>query len=139
MPDFKSPLKRFGFKRSNATGDPATNTTINNGISDSDSGDAPVVDRLAPEFAGDVKHDHSEDIFDISEVEANRRLSMFNKEHFYDPNMPDTAFEAVDEATQAHDQKGEKLLVGELIDDSPYPEVSDRQFQPSAFSTDHWR
>lgn len=61
---------------------------------------------------------------DISEAEANHRLAVFRREHRWDPNMPDDAVEMVDAVTDAHDFKGEATLVGEVIENSPYPEVS---------------
>ena len=60
----------------------------------------------------------------MSEVDANRRLNTLRRKNNWDPNMPDSAFDAIDEATEAHDQKGETQLVGEIIENSPYPEVS---------------
>lgn len=41
----------------------------------------------------------------------------------WDPNMPDEAIEMVDAVTGTHDAKGEAQLVGEIIENSPYPEV----------------
>jgi len=37
--------------------------------------------------------------------------------------MPDDAIEMMDAVTEAHDHKGEAQLVGEVIENSPYPEV----------------
>lgn len=39
-------------------------------------------------------------------------------------HQSDEAIEMVDAATGAHDLKGEAQLVGAMIEDSPYPEVS---------------
>lgn len=72
---------------------------------------------------GDVDPVIDEVIRDISETEANRRLNVFRREHRWDPNMPDDAIEMVDVFTSAHDHKGEAKLVGEVIENSPYPEV----------------
>lgn len=116
-----TPLKRFGFKRTNTSGEPVPHTTETE-LSDLDA-PGPSFSNLAAEFAGDGKHGHVESIPEISEVEANRRLSAFRSDHYFDPNMPDAAFEAVNDVTRDHDQKGEAKLVGELIEDSPYPEV----------------
>lgn len=120
MPDSKSPLKRFGFKRTNTSGEPAPHTTTTE-LGDLNV-DQATSSKLAAEYAGDV-HDHPDVVQDISEVEANRKLSVIQQDFFGDPNMPDAAFDAVNQATQAHDRKSEAVLVGELIDDSPYPEV----------------
>lgn len=59
----------------------------------------------------------------LNEVEANRKLSMFNVQHQWDPNMSNDAFDIVDEAMQSHDIKAEANLVGEMVENSPYPEV----------------
>lgn len=121
----KNPLKRFGFKRTNTSDAIATEgkvvhaTTTELGVLDGSG----IPSKIANEFAGRDKADHSDAVNDLSEVEANRRLSMFREEHNWDPNMPDGAFDAVNDAVRAHDQKGEAILVDELINDSPYPEV----------------
>lgn len=97
--------KRLGFKRSNTDKDPVTVSEQSNephGESSSSGGDVP----------------------DISEAEANRRLNAFRLDHQWDPNLPDEAIEMVDAVTGAHDQKGESQLVGDMIENSPYPEVS---------------
>ncbi|EME50295.1 hypothetical protein DOTSEDRAFT_68981 [Dothistroma septosporum NZE10] len=118
----KSPLKRLGFKRTNTSGEPSSSVTETE--LDDISGEEPaVVSKIAAEFAGDVKHDYSTKVADISEVEANRRLSAFRDEHNMDPNLPDAAFDAINDATREHDLKGEAALVSELVEDSPYPEV----------------
>ena len=115
----KNPLKRLGFKRNNTLDEPVQTVTE---LEDSNGGD-PAVSKIAAEFAGDLKQTHSNAIRDLSETEANRRLSAFRAEHSFDPNLPDAAYEAIDNATHAHDQKGEAILVDELVEDSPYPEV----------------
>jgi len=75
--------------------------------------------------ADDVGSDEHGVPREISEVEANRKLKHFKKDHAWDPNMPDEAIEMVDAVTGAHDAKGEAQLVGDMIENSPYPEVSD--------------
>lgn len=95
--------KRLGFKRSNTDKDPVT------------------VSEHASESHGETS---SNSTGDISEAEANRRLSAFRRDHQWDPNLPDEAIEMVDAVTAAHDQKGESQLVGDIIENSPYPEVS---------------
>lgn len=112
----RNTLKRFGFKRSNTTGESVqthTQSTI------------PVEELtadIAAEFATNPKQILIEET-DISEVEANHRLNQFRNEHNFDPNLPDAAFDAINNATSAHDVKTEAILVDQLVDDSPYPEV----------------
>ncbi|KAF2717769.1 oligopeptide transporter [Polychaeton citri CBS 116435] len=106
--DPKIALKRLGFKRTNTSGEPVPTVTEGE-------------DRSG--FAAEVKTDATQTVTDLSEVEANRRLNMFRDEHHFDPNMPDAAFDVIDSATREHDQKSEAVLVGELVEDSPYPEV----------------
>ena len=98
--------KRLGFKRSNTEKDPVT------------------VDEQANESLGETTSNSVGDVRDISEAEANRRLNAFRLDHQWDPNLPDEAIEMVDAVTGAHDQKGESQLVGDMIENSPYPEVS---------------
>jgi hypothetical protein len=124
----KSSSKRFGFKRTNTSGghdDPVTVTELIDmgGGGPSNSRGEPSMSKLADEFGGVVKPDHTEAIADISEAEANRKLKTFRDEHSWDPNMPDGAFDAVKSATEVHDGKTEAILVDELVNDSPYPEV----------------
>lgn len=115
----KNLLQRFGFKRQPTSDAPGQTVTESEDL----NGSEPSVSKIAAEFAGDIKQTHSSAIRDLSETEANRRLSLFRDDHSFDPNLPDSAFEAIDDATRAHDQKGEAILVDELVEDSPYPEV----------------
>jgi hypothetical protein len=104
--------KRLGFKRSSAEQKPVTPTKVGNddGQHAGGRGDAkPVIN----EFAAD-----------ISETVANHRLAIFRNEHRWDPNMPDDAIEIMDAANETHDHKDEAQLVSEVIENSPYPEVS---------------
>lgn len=132
----KNPLKRFGFKRTNTAGEIPTNE--NNGkvvsipteteLTDMNYDDDGVprqasVSKIADEYAGRDQTDHGDAVRNISEVEANRKLNTFRKEHHFDPNLPDSAFDAINDVTRTHDQKGEAVLVDELVEDSPYPEV----------------
>lgn len=103
--------KRMGFKRTKTDQEPV------------------IVTKLSPSSSGgDQAHNGNpiidEVVRDISESEANTRLAAFRREHKWDPNMSDEAIELVDVVTAAHDHKGEAQLVGEIIEDSPYPEVS---------------
>lgn len=136
-----NPLKRFGFKRTNTAGE--VPTTDYNGkvtsvptateLTDMDDNGVPraaSVSKIAGEFNGQVKTDHADAVHNISEVEANRRLNKFRVDHTWDPNMPDSAWDAINDVTANHDQKGEAILVDELVEDSPYPEVSQRLILP---------
>lgn len=111
-------FKRFGFKRTNTSGSPI------NTVTEIQDGEPAVISKIANEFAGETKHNAEEAVRNMSEVEANRRLNFFRNDHQFDPNMPDAAFDAIDDATRVHDHKGEAALVGELVEDSPYPEVN---------------
>lgn len=116
----KSGVRRFGFKRTTTSDHVTTTTTELNDLGEASSS---VDNKIAAEFAGQTKSDHSEAIRNLSEVEANRRLSSFREEHSFDPNLPDVALDAIKTATGHQDLKGEAILVDEMINDSPYPEV----------------
>lgn len=64
---------------------------------------------------------------ELAEEEAARKLKLFKREAQWDPNIPAQDLEAVDDAVGHHDAKGENALVGDLIENSPYPEVSSPQ------------
>jgi len=109
---------RLGFKRTNTNQEPVTVTEVTNGEA---SGTTP--EDADSNFHGVAR--------ELPEVESNRRLKHFRKDHAWDPNMPDEAIEMVDAVTSAHDAKGEAHLVGEIIENSPYPEVSDHLYFPA--------
>lgn len=112
--------KRFGFKRTNTNQEPVTITELTQNESNGGpSGSSNVVAGY-----GDAEQVIDEVVRDISEAEANQRLAAFRRDHKWDPNMPDEAIEMVDAVTGAHDAKSEAHLVGEVIENSPYPEVS---------------
>lgn len=60
---------------------------------------------------------------EIAEEEAARKLKTFRKAAAWDPNIEIDELDAVDEAVAHHDAKGEDVLVSELVENSPYPEV----------------
>lgn len=60
---------------------------------------------------------------EIDEAEAARRLKVFKKHAEFDPNIPTEDLDAIDDAVAHHDAKGEAILVDELVENSPYPEV----------------
>lgn len=76
--------KRFGFKRSNTNQEePITVNEISRLDSQTKAGSSSKLgpDHGVPEevLVGDVR--------DITEVEANRRLKAFKRDHMWDPNM----------------------------------------------------
>lgn len=118
MSDFK---KRFGFFRTNTSGEPSSSAPqtefleVDPDIKGGATADVNAFDG-AEIIASDVRR------MSNVEAEANRRLKMYRREHQFDPNLPDDAFEAIDATTGAHDAKGEAELVGEFVENSPYPE-----------------
>lgn len=60
---------------------------------------------------------------ELSEEVAARRLQNFKRNAQFDPNMPLEELDAIDDAVEHHDVKGENALVNELVENSPYPEV----------------
>jgi hypothetical protein len=60
---------------------------------------------------------------DIGEAEANRKLSVFEKAHRWDPNLDDYSFEEIDDAINARDPNAEGRIYNEVFENSPYPEV----------------
>jgi len=46
-----------------------------------------------------------------------------NADALWDPNLESDDLAAVDEAVGHHDKDGENQLVGDLLENSPYPEV----------------
>ena len=111
--------KRFGFARTN-TDDRLPTSSGNN---DSIEMDAPSTPIPAEELGLDEKDPAYAEVRDISETEANRKLSIFHANHRWDPNMSNDAFEVIDEVTNTRDVKAEAQLVGDMIENSPYPEV----------------
>lgn len=117
MSSSKGFSKRLGFRRTNTDQEAVTVTNV----APKGTGEA---NSSAVAGHGDANSIIDDVVRDISETEANRRLNAFRQDHKWDPNMPDDALEMVDVATEAHDHKGEAELVGEVIENSPYPEVS---------------
>ena len=58
-----------------------------------------------------------------TELEANRKIEGFQKQHQWDPNLPHDTLEDLDDATHTGDLGKELDLVHEFEDNSPYPEV----------------
>ncbi|KAJ8113656.1 hypothetical protein OPT61_g4264 [Boeremia exigua] len=102
--------KRMGFKRTKTDQEPVSVAELSPSSSSGEQAhnDNPMIDEV---------------VRNIDETEANTRLAAFRREHRWDPNMSDEAIEMVDAVTATHDYKSEAQLVGEIIEDSPYPEV----------------
>jgi len=60
---------------------------------------------------------------EVTEAEANRRLSLFKKTNRFDPNMEKEDLERIDELMEDHNVVGEVRAIDELMENSPYPEV----------------
>jgi hypothetical protein len=60
---------------------------------------------------------------DVEDTEANRKLKAFERAHRWDPNLDDDQLYEIDEAVNAHDASTEGKLIGEVFENSPYPEV----------------
>ena len=71
------------------------------------------------------------------EAQANETLKKIRDKHRWDPNFEEDLDEELEHATEAHDANGELRLVGELVENSPYPEVraAVRNVSQSAFSS----
>lgn len=107
--------KRLGFNRTNTDREvPTIHGQEENEPTYTAQAYPGTLDEKDPAFA---------EVAGLNEVEANRKLSMFNVQHQWDPNMSNDAFDIVDEAMQSHDVKAEANLVGEMVENSPYPEV----------------
>lgn len=61
---------------------------------------------------------------ELGEAEAARKLKAFKRDAQWDMNIPISDLDAVEDAVEHHDANGEVKLVGELVENSPYPEVS---------------
>jgi hypothetical protein len=112
--------KRLGFKRRQTDQEPVTVSELSQFEG---NGEGTASAHIVAGH-GDATGVIDEVVRDISETEANIRLNAFRKDHKWDPNMPEEAIDMVDAVTEAHDHKGEAQLVGEVIENSPYPEVS---------------
>lgn len=60
---------------------------------------------------------------DIEEAEANRKLSVFERAHRWDPNLDDDQLLEIDDAVHTRDPNAEGRIYDEVFEDSPYPEV----------------
>ena len=63
---------------------------------------------------------------ELTEDQAARRLRLFREAAHNDPNIEVDDLDAVDYAVQRHNTSKENQLVDELVENSPYPEVSDQ-------------
>jgi hypothetical protein len=60
---------------------------------------------------------------DIAEAEANRKLTIFERAHRWDPNLDDEQLDEIDDAVNARDPSSEARIFDEVFENSPYPEV----------------
>ena len=60
---------------------------------------------------------------DVPEVETNRKLSVFEKAHRWDPNLDSDQLYDIDDAINQRDPKAEGKVFDEVFENSPYPEV----------------
>lgn len=109
---------RQSFQRTDTSGElpRATNTA-------EDAVDSKPRQMSAAEVGLDEKDPVYAEVANISEVEANDKLAKFRALHRWDPNLSDEAFDAIDDAHDTRDIKNEAHLVGEFVENSPYPEV----------------
>lgn len=71
---------------------------------------------------------------DVQEAEANRRLSVFERSHRWDPNLDDNQLDKIDDAVNLRDPNAKGKIYEEVFENSPYPEVCPRTFSfPSLF------
>lgn len=76
---------------------------------------------------------------DVLEAEANRKLSVFEKAHRWDPNLDDDFLEDVDDALVRRDASKENKVYDEVFENSPYPEVCRARLLPSHARTNNSR
>ena len=106
--------KRFNFRRSDkvdstADGEPITSVdsgSSSGGVTEKNKGVASGVQVTAE-----------------AELEANRKIEGLERQHQWDPNLPQDTLEDLDEANHTNDLRRELNLVHEFEDNSPYPEV----------------
>ena len=60
---------------------------------------------------------------EAGEVEANQKLSAFEKAHRWDPNLDDDQLLEIDDVVNARDPNAEGRIYDEVFENSPYPEV----------------
>jgi hypothetical protein len=60
---------------------------------------------------------------DVRDAEANRKLSVFEKSHRWDPNLDDDQLHEIDDAVNLRDPNAEGKICDEVFENSPYPEV----------------
>lgn len=57
------------------------------------------------------------------ELEANHELREIEAKHKFDPNMPEDLLGEIDNVAAKHDANAELTVLGEITEDSIYPEV----------------
>lgn len=59
----------------------------------------------------------------LSDDQAAKKLKMFRIAAIHDPNLPTEDIDRVDDAVDSHNVDKENVLVEDLMENSPYPEV----------------
>ena len=68
--------------------------------------------------------------FELPEEVAARRLKAYRQDAQWDPNLANDDLDAIDEVVDHHDGEGENKILGELTENSPYPEVKTGSHRP---------
>ena len=106
--------KRFNFRRS----DKADSTIDGEAIAGVDSGS-----NSSGNFENDKGLASGVQVSAETELEANRKIGELERQHQWDPNLPQDLLQDLDEANHTGNLSKELNLVHEFEDNSPYPEV----------------
>lgn len=85
--------------------------------------DHPQDKRSSIDEKTDGPVDHVDHVH-LTDEQAAHRLKMFRENALHDPNIELDDLDAVDYAVEGHNVSKENQLVDELVENSPYPEVS---------------
>ena len=99
-------VKRFGLTQTRST---------------TSSNESPISDNIEKTDA--TAHTTATNVRTQDELEANAQLRKIRSKHQWDPNLPDSLLDGIDETTEQHDAKAEFGIIEEVVEDSPYPEV----------------
>ena len=107
-------VKRFKFRRSDTVNTTVDGTPIASADSGSNlSGNIEKEKGLASGVQVSIE----------TELEANRKIGELERQHQWDPNLPQDVLQDLDEANHTSDLNKELNLMHEFEDNSPYPEV----------------
>lgn len=112
-------MKRMGFGVTHMTQDPTRIIEDENQAAEISTAEPITVQTEDEKFAKTTGVDA-----EVIERHANRRLSLFVQANRWDPNIGNETFDDIDAAMDGGDGKNETAMVGEVIDNSPYVEVS---------------